>query len=154
MRGLSSQGSHPAADQEGLDLDWERLTCFLLMLADGQSSDLTHIWGYWVLSEDGDWGPYLCTLPLPYSSQQAPSFSLLFPSFLFLFFRLIKLQVFSVSFSSFLAGTISTLSLCLTTISVQASLSLCWAPEHHDLPEGNLYMLLEPQGFFLIHTFY
>ena len=88
MRGLSSQGSHPAADQEGLDLDWERLTCFLLMLADGQSSDLTHIWGYWVLSEDGDWGPYLCTLPLPYSSQQAPSFSLLFPSFFYFFMLL------------------------------------------------------------------
>ena len=94
--------------KRGLDLDWERLTCFLLMLADGQSSDRTHIWGYWVLSEDGDWGPYLCTLPLPYSSQQVPSFCFLFlsfHSFLFLFFWLIKLSVFSISFSSFLAGT-------------------------------------------------
>ena len=72
--------------------------------------------------------------------------------FFFSFLAYKTLGIFHIFFFS--AGRHHLYTLPLSIISERASLSLGWAPEHRDLPEGSLYMLLEPQGFFFFFNTY
>ena len=147
------QGSNPAADQEGLG-SWLG-EAHLLSLSVGRGAVIWFDTHLGLLGAFWGWRLGALSLHSPFALLH-PTGAIFFFSFSFFSFLAYKtLGIFHIFF--FFAGRRHLYILPLSIISERASLSLCWAPEHHDIPEGSSYMLLEPQAcffFFLIHTFY